>query len=135
MMLLQTVVRGPDSQRWTILVVDDESDIREAVKDVLESALDGTTVHTADSGTAALSFLQGSKVDLIVTDYKMPGMNGVQFLSAAEKVTPGIHHILVTAFDRDLVHDLGSRAAGERILQKPLDPERLIREVERALPK
>ena len=135
MMLLQTVARDADIQHRTILVVDDESDIRDAVKDVLESALDGTTVYTAASGTAALTVLQNSKVDLIVTDYKMPGMNGVQFLTAAEKVTPGIHHILVTAFDRDLVQDLGSRAAGERILQKPLDPERLIREVERALPK
>lgn len=117
----------------TILVVDDEQDIREAVRDVLEASLDGTTVYTAASGKAALEILAMGGVDLIVTDYKMPGMTGVQLLDAAETVLPGVRHILVTAFDRELVRDLGGRAQSERIVQKPLDPVRLLREVQRAL--
>lgn len=126
---------SPVAQRHdkTILVVDDELDIREAVRDVLESSLDGTRVLTADSGKAALDVLAGQHVDLIITDYKMPGMTGVQLLGAAELVMPGVRHILITAFDRDLVRDLGMDAQKERIVQKPLEPNRLIREVERAL--
>lgn len=117
----------------SILVVDDEPDIREAVRDVLEASVDGASVHVSESGRAALAWLADHHVDLIVTDYKMPGMNGVQLLDAADAIMPGVRHILVTAFDRELVKDLGGRASNERIVQKPLDADRLIKEVERAL--
>ena len=46
---------------------------------------------------------------------------------------PGVRHILVTAFDRELLRDLGGRAKDERIVNKPLDPERLLSAVTRAL--
>ena len=131
--MLQLVQPSAPKVSKSILVVDDEPDIREAVRDVLESSVDGATVHVSESGRAALDWLAGHHVDLIVTDYKMPGMNGVQLLDAAEDVMPGVRHILVTAFDRELVKDLGGRASNERIVQKPLDAERLIKEVERAL--
>jgi two-component system, NtrC family, nitrogen regulation response regulator NtrX len=126
-------VASPRSTTTRILVVDDEPDIREAVRDVLEASLDGASVVTADGGRQALEILSRGHVDLILTDYKMPGMNGVQFLDAAERVAPGTAHILVTAFDRELVGALGGRADKESILQKPVDPDRLLREVERAL--
>jgi len=131
--MLQVVHVAQAKMHKNILVVDDEADIREAVKDVLESCLDNASVQAVDSGAAALDFMSHAKVDLIVTDYKMPGMDGVQLLKAIESLSPGLPHILVTAFDRELLHDLGNQARGEHILQKPLDPERLLREVERAL--
>ncbi|MCA1819298.1 MAG: response regulator [Thermoplasmatota archaeon] len=132
-MLQIAVAATPRTTHKSILVVDDEPDIREAVRDVLESCLEDATVFTADSGRSALAVLGKEKVDLIVTDYKMPGMTGVQLLNEAETLAPGLRHILVTAFDRELLHDLGGRGKNEHIVQKPLDPERLIREVERAL--
>lgn len=113
--------------------MDDELDIREAVRDVLESSVDDARILLADCGRTALEILQREQVDLIITDYKMPGMTGVQLLGAAEAVLPGVRHILITAFDRELVKDLGMDAKGERIVQKPLEPDRLIKEVERAL--
>ena len=131
--MLQLVAVMPKAVHKTILVVDDEDDIREAVRDVLESCIEGTDIFTATSGHDALKVLNERHVDLIVTDYKMPGMNGVQLLSAAEKVAPGLPHILITAFDRELITELGSQAKQERIVQKPVEPDRLIREVERAL--
>jgi CheY-like chemotaxis protein len=116
-----------------ILVVDDEPDICETVKDLLESCIAGASVRTAPSGRAALEVLGREHVDLIVTDYKMPGMNGVQLLSEAEHVAPGLPHILITAFDPELVRELGPHARGEHIVRKPFDADRLVAEVERAL--
>jgi len=123
----------PRPKSATILVVDDEPDICETVKDLLESCIAGAHVRTARSGRAALELLTREHVDLIVTDYKMPGMNGVQLLSAAEKVAPGLPHILITAFDPELVRELGSRAARENIVRKPFDGAKLVDQVERAL--
>jgi CheY-like chemotaxis protein len=116
-----------------ILVVDDEQDLREAVKELLEAYLDGARVRTAESGKAALAILDREDIDLIVTDFKMPGMNGVQFLREASKVAPDVPHVLVTAFDREALAALGSDAQGERIVQKPFEPQALVHMVEEAL--
>jgi DNA-binding NtrC family response regulator len=130
--LLLTVPK-PKTLRKTILVVDDEQDIREAVRDVLESSLEDSRILTADSGAEALHILELEPVDLIITDHRMPGMTGVQLLGAADKMAPAVKHLLITAFDRQLASDLSELGKAERFLQKPLDPERLLYEVERAL--
>lgn len=114
-----------------ILVVDDEPDVREALATLLETFLDGAEVRQAGSGGEGLRLLRDAGADLILTDFRMPGMDGAQFLAAAAKVAPGTPHILVTAYDKEAVENLG--AGSVPIVHKPFEPTDLLAAVDRAL--
>jgi CheY-like chemotaxis protein len=118
---------------WTILVVDDEPDIRDAVRSLLERGVKGARVLVAASGDDGLSILKAEPVDLIVTDYKMPGMNGIEFLAAAREVAPEAPRILITAFERELAEEMGSPLGVEYVFTKPLEPRSLIKTCQRIL--
>jgi CheY-like chemotaxis protein len=114
-----------------ILVVDDEPDVREAVANLLETFLDHATVRTASSGGEGLALLRNEAMDLILTDFKMPGMNGAQFLAEALKVQPGTPSILLTAFDREALQILGTRTPP--IIHKPFEAQDLLQAVDNVL--
>lgn len=71
--------------RKTVLIVDDESKIRRLLSKSLE--IEGFDVAEADSGINALKFLEGREVDLIVLDYMMPEMDGLEFLEKLRKTS------------------------------------------------
>lgn len=129
-MVLAGLASGPNPP--TILVVDDEPDIRQAVRLVLEGGL-RAKVLDAGSGEAGLAILAKHQVDLIVTDFKMPGMNGVEFMLEARRLAPKAPMILITAFERELVEALEGSRGAQTILSKPLDPRPLLKTVQRAL--
>ena len=79
-----------------ILVVDDESVIREGLSRILEAG--GFAVETAKNGHAAIELLQQKEFDLIITDLKMPGMNGFEVLSAVKVLQPEAAVIMITGF-------------------------------------
>lgn len=115
------------------MVVDDEPDIREAVRGLLERGLKGSKVFVASSGSQGLDILRRESVDLIVTDYKMPGMNGIEFLAAAHEVAPQAPRILITAFERELAEEMGSPLGVEFVFTKPLEPRSLIKTCQKIL--
>lgn len=111
----------------TILVVDDELDILESLKQLLEVSLTGIRVVTADNGTTALNLVKSEPVDVIISDYKMPGMNGLEFLAEARKVAPKVPRILVTAFpDLELAIKAVNEAKIENFFTKPVEPNRVV---------
>lgn len=115
------------SRPQAILVVDDEVDILESLKQLFEVSLKEIKVLTAEGGAAALAYLKSEPVDLIVTDYKMPGMNGLEFLSEARKVAPKVPRILVTAFpDLELAIRAVNDAKIENFFTKPVEPGKVI---------
>src|ERR1051325_9000915 len=79
---------APMLENPRILVVDDEAAVREAVASLLETFLDGARVRQAASGQAGLVALNEEAADLIVTDFKMPGMNGAQFPPRGRQSAP-----------------------------------------------
>src|ERR1700689_143032 len=79
-----------------ILVVDDEATVSRAIKMLLEH--DGHKVQTADSGETALAVLEQGKFDLIITDYSMQGMKGVQLAALIKQRRPDLPIIMATAF-------------------------------------
>ena len=114
-------------RRQVVLLVDDEADIRDSLKMLLEASIDGIDVQTAESGTAALDLLGRQGVDLIITDYKMPGMNGLEFLQRSQKVAPKVPRILVTAFpDLEIAIRAINEAGIENFFTKPFEPEQVV---------
>lgn len=123
----------PSQARRRLLVVDDEPDILRSVKAYLEGAL-GIEVLTATSGLDGLALLRASPVDLVISDFLMPGMNGLQFLAAAMELRPGVPRIMLTAFpDLDLVAKALRQAGISMFLIKPIQPAALEEAVLREL--
>ena len=81
-----------------ILLVEDEPDIRASLKDLLEMQIPGAQVATAGNGAEGLQEIQRSRPHVIITDYKMPGMNGLEFLQAARAYAPETPRMMMTAY-------------------------------------
>lgn len=119
-----TLPLGP--RRHTILVVDDEPDILESLKDVLEASGE-IDVLCADSGEEALRVLAQTPVDLILSDYKMPGMTGLELLHHAQEVAPGTQRMLVTAYpDLQLALQAINDEGVRNVIVKPFEPKALL---------
>ena len=81
-----------------ILIVDDFSTMRRIIKNLLRD-LGFTNTHEADDGTSALPMLQGGSFDLLITDWNMPGMQGIELLKTvrADEVLSSLSVLMVTA--------------------------------------
>ena len=105
-----------------ILLVDDEPDILTTVQAILESSIPGVEVDCAPSGRVALDLLQRARFDLVVTDYRMPGMDGAELVGRMRAAWPGMRVVMLTAFvDESTLKEIERRAPGLEILPKPLD--------------
>lgn len=102
---------------------------------VLEAACpDEWEVHTFESGMAALEKLDVIKPHVIITDQRMPGMTGVQFLEVARKIQPDAIRIIVTGYsDEDLVVQSVRKAQIFDYLKKPWDVDDLLASIERGI--
>lgn len=88
---------SPDAAPATILLVDDDALIAMSTADMLTDL--GHTVIEANSGAQALDVLRdGQAVDLLMTDYAMPGMTGLELARAAREVRPGLLMLLATGY-------------------------------------
>jgi adenylate cyclase len=117
-----------------VLVVDDEQDILESLKDLLEASLENVTIRTANSGQQGLKILEQERVDLIISDYKMPNMNGLDFLMQAQKTAPGVPRILLTAFpDLGIAVRAINETGIENFITKPFEPSEAVETVARIL--
>jgi two-component system response regulator HydG len=120
-----------------ILIVDDELENRETLRAVLER--EGHACVEADSGAAALALLRECpEIRLLITDLKMPGMDGLELLQAARIQRPDVQRLLVTAFGTIEDTVAAMRSGAFDVLPKPLKA-RVIREtvqrlLERASP-
>ncbi len=79
-----------------VLVVDDERSMRELLSIVLRR--DGYDVMVAEDGASALEILGSQRVDILITDIRMPNMNGVELLREAKRIAPDVISIVMTAF-------------------------------------
>lgn len=92
------------NRKKTLLIVDDEVAIQRALK---RSFFDYPyIIHTASSALEALDLLENNHIDLVLTDYKMPGMNGVEFLTLVKNKYPGIIRTMISGYiDKDQLMD------------------------------
>jgi response regulator RpfG family c-di-GMP phosphodiesterase len=80
----------------SVLLVDDEPNVLNAVKRLLRPC--GYEISTAESGEAAISLLEQRSFDVVVSDMRMPGMNGAQLLAEAHQRWPSMLRILLTGY-------------------------------------
>jgi DNA-binding NtrC family response regulator len=114
----------------TILVVDDEEMLRKVIHKILTK--EGYDVHLASSGTEALEILSREEIDLVITDVKMPEMDGFDLLEQMKKNYPKLGIIVMTAFgDAYTVRDALMLGADEYIT-KPFKSYEIVMVVERA---
>ena len=100
-----------------ILVVDDEPFVCDAVKMMLE--FDGHTVETAGNGKEALAAFQKAKYEVIITDWKMPGMTGDELANEIKAESPQQPVVMITAHAEMLQTMKVSMKAIDAVVPKP----------------
>jgi ActR/RegA family two-component response regulator len=104
-----------------VLIVDDEDGVLSVLKNSLRKLGDQFRVSTAAGGEEAMDMLIQRRYDLVVTDYKMAGMNGLELLEKVHAVHPETRVILMTAYGSAAVETEASRLQAWRYLAKPLE--------------
>lgn len=116
----------PDPAPQRVLIVDDEADIVAVLRDFLVANLHVDVVE-AQSGKDALAKLDSNAVDLIITDYKMPGMDGLEFLRLVAAKLPDVPRTMMTAYpDLELAISALNEGSIIHFFSKPLVPEELL---------
>jgi len=111
-------------QKRTLLLVDDEPNIVSALKRLLRR--DNYQVLTAASGREGLEMLAANKIDVIVSDQRMPGMIGADFLRACKGLYPDTIRIMLSGYtELQSVTDAVNEGAIYKFLTKPWDDEQL----------
>ncbi len=116
-----------------VLIVDDDSSILEVLEARLTAA--GFTTHKAGSGPEALRILKKKKVDIIISDIKMPEMSGMELLDKTRTIYPLLPIIFLTAYGTipDAVEAV--KAGAVDYLTKPFDGKELVTKIREVLAK
>lgn len=110
--------------RYNILVTDDEIDNLQLFKRTLRS---GYNVFLANSGFEALEVLKTNSIDMIISDHKMPGMDGVELMKKTLALAPDAIRILITAYtDSTTLMQAINEGKIHRYVRKPWNPNDLL---------
>ena len=112
------------SESLSVLVVDDNPSMASILADILD--VKGFEVHAANSGVEALEILRDHPVDILLTDVKMPDMNGVELYRETRKPYPNLITLLMTAYAADAIIQQGLAEGIRTVLTKPVDIDYLL---------
>ncbi len=115
------------------LLVDDNVAFAENTAEILRDR--GAEVTVAASSDEALSSIRVGRYDAVVTDMRMPSLDGAELLRELRRVDPGLPAVVLTAYSSDAALDRARTEGVWAVMQKPVDVGRLIAvlaEVERA---
>ncbi|MDD2897143.1 MAG: response regulator [Desulfuromonadaceae bacterium] len=122
-----------EHQRITVLCVDDEENILKSLQRLMMD--EDFDIEVASSGAAALEKLQTlANVGLIISDQRMPGMNGAEFLGQSRTIAPNAVRILLTGYsDISATIEAINRGGASRYLSKPWNDDELVQAVRDAV--
>jgi DNA-binding NtrC family response regulator len=103
-----------------VLVVDDEPDICMTLREALSETLH-CEVDTAASAPEAQRLFEKGQYRLVLTDERMPGMRGTEFLKWVRERDPGVACVLMSAYPEAFARPAASRAVADSFLAKPFD--------------
>lgn len=112
------------NEQTQILIVDDDGRMARTLVDILR--IKGYTAETARSGPEALEKVQAHAFDCVLTDLKMPGMNGLELHQALRALRPALPVVLMTAYATDELISAGREQGVIATLSKPLDLNALL---------
>lgn len=119
------------NEKARILVVDDEEIVRISCERILSPA--GYRVDVTPDGRKALQMLEQNKYDLVLSDLKMPHMDGMEVLAEIKKRTPQARVIIITGYSTVEIAVKAIKMGAYNYIEKPFNPETLISAVKEAL--
>jgi two-component system, sensor histidine kinase SagS len=130
--LLKKPAGGLTLSRKKILIVDDEENARFGLSKLLSQ--EGYEVDSVGNGYQALDFLRQQRVDLVISDIKMPDRTGYDVFATARKRSDTLPVILMTGFGYDPNHSIvrASQEGLQAVLFKPFKVQQLLEEIRRA---
>lgn len=121
-----------ESKSHNILIVDDEKNIISALKRLLRN--ENYNILSGNSGAEGLEILKNEAVQLIISDQRMPGMNGTEFLSRVMNDYPDIIRIILSGYtDIDSITEAINKGHIYKFLLKPWNDSSLVLEIRQAL--
>lgn len=119
---------------YTVLLTDDESTVLDTLSNSVHWHQFGvSTILTASDGHQALEIMSAQKIDLLITDIRMPHMDGLSLLSEVRVLYPDTHCILLTAYGEFEYARKAMQLGVENYLLKPLQIEEMEETIEKAL--
>ncbi|SDN70651.1 DNA-binding response regulator, NarL/FixJ family, contains REC and HTH domains [Actinomyces ruminicola] len=112
-----------------VVVVDNDVYVLHALRAYLESAPHIELLRTFESATDALRFLRGRRVDVVLTDVRMPGMDGLELLSRIKQESPEIAVVFLTGFDDDTAMLTALTQHANGFLYKTDEPNEVVRAI------
>ena len=117
-----------------ILIVDDEKQVLQATARALRLA--GNTVHPASNAVEALKACEGHSFDVVVLDFMMPGVDGLELLARIRKIQPHVRSIIISgkldagASETEITSQLRESVEADVFLHKPLSGPKLVGAIE-----
>lgn len=105
----------PASRPAVVLIVDDEPEILVTLEASFRRHLPQVQVYTALGSAPAVRVLEERHVDVIISDYRMPGMPGIELLALAQRLRPAVMGVMMTAFPEI---DVAIRGVNERLIHR-----------------
>jgi CheY-like chemotaxis protein len=116
-----------------ILLVDDQRDILKLLHSTLDTMEHELEIYEAPSGEEAMLEALREKVDLLVSDYRLPGMTGVELMHKVRAKYPNVHVILITGLSDKRARDEILNAGAAAVFDKPISLKDFLDAVERTL--
>jgi len=120
-----------ESAQYKILVVDDEESVRNLIVTLLSRS--GHSSITAVDGVDALDRMKGNKIDAVITDIKMPNMDGVALTVEILKRYPGLPILVMTAFDEEYSAGAAIAAGAREYIKKPFSPDEFFGQLQKMI--
>ena len=115
----------------SILIIDDEKPQREALGGYFKKK--GNTIYLAESGTRGLEIVRENQVDIVLTDYKMPDLSGIETLTEIKRINPDVEVIIMTAYGSIEIAVEAMKYGAIDYLLKPINLDEVDIIIERAL--
>lgn len=116
-----------------ILIVDDDTALLQALPQTLSIRIIGVQVDTSDSAQRALELIQEHDYDVIVSDIKMPGMDGLALLAKIQELRPETPTLLITGHGEHQLAIQALRGGAYDYIQKPIDRDDFVASLQRAM--
>ena len=120
-------------RKMKILLIDDDEWIRDSLALFMES--EGCHLKACESAEEALETLDQQAYDIIIADYRLPGMNGLEFFKKAENFCPRVIRILITAYSNEGIVAEANRIGIEDFIEKPFTTQTIEASLSRLIEK